>query len=205
MTEPNDSPTSSSRLTAEQRRDQILDVAAGLLGAGAPEDVTIDSVAERCGVSRPLLYKHFSNRDEMLGALYRREARRLDAELADEVGRAATVEEMFAALIGGALRAADERGHLFTLLRSAGGSSRQVRREQRDRDARTFGAFTTRAVTELDLDPDRGPAAVSLLLSLIDPVLAQWRQNPTPERAERLREAYLTIVRATLRDLSRRG
>lgn len=203
--EVNDSPPSSTRLSAGARRDQLLDAAAVLLGAGAPEDVTIEVVAERCGVSRPLVYKHFANRDEMLGALYRREAHRLDAELADEVGRASTVEAMFAALVRGALRAADERGHLFSLLRAAGGSSRQVRREQRQRDERTFAAFLGRAVSELDLDPRRGPAVVSLLLSLIDPLLAQWRQDPTPERAQRLEDAYLTIVRATLADLSRAG
>jgi AcrR family transcriptional regulator len=192
----------SRRFTAEERRNQLLDVAADLLVTEAPESVSMELVAERCGVSRPLVYKHFANRDELLGELYRREARRLDAELATEVGSATSIEDMFRVLIHGALRAADERGHLFTALRAAGGSSRQVRREQRVRDGRTFRAFVSRAVSELGLDPRLGPAAVSLLLAMVDPVLSQWRQDPTPQRAQLLEDAYLAIVRATLASLA---
>src|SRR5690606_34528903 len=98
------------RLTAEERRDQLLDMAAELLVSEDPESVTMELVAERCRVSRPLVYKHFANRDELLGELYRREARRLDAELANEVAAATSIEEMFSTLVRGALRAADERG-----------------------------------------------------------------------------------------------
>jgi AcrR family transcriptional regulator len=192
----------SSRVTADQRRDQLLDVAAELLVTGSPEMVTMEVVAERCGVSRPLVYKHFANRDELLGELYRREARRLDADLAAEVAAAETVEDMFRALIHGALRAADERGHLFAALRAAGGSSRQLRSEQRTRDDRTFRAFARRAVEERGLDPRLGPPAISLLLSLIDPVLAQWRHDPRPERAALLEESYLAIVSSTLQELA---
>jgi AcrR family transcriptional regulator len=195
-------PTGPARVTAEQRRDLLLDMAAELLVSGSPEAVSMELVAERCGVSRPLVYKHFANRDELLGELYKREARRLDADLATEVAAAGTVEEMFRALIHGALRAAHERGHLFSALRAAGGSSRGLRREQRARDDRTFRVFARRAVEELALDPRLGPTAVSLLLSLIDPVLAQWRQDPSPDRAVLLEEAYLAIVSSTLRDLS---
>jgi AcrR family transcriptional regulator len=190
------------RLTAEERRDQLLDMAAELLVTQDPESVTMELVAERCGVSRPLVYKHFANRDELLGELYRREARRLDAELANEVAAATSIEEMFSTLVRGALRAADERGHLFTALRQSGGSSRAVREEQRHRDARTFRAFVARAVEERGLDRRLGPAALSLLLSMVDSVLAQWRQDPTPARAELLADAYDAIVAATITSLA---
>lgn len=173
-------------------------MAAHLVLTESPESVTMDLVAERCGVSRPLVYKHFANRDELLGALYRREAHRLDRAIAADVAGAPTVEEMFRALLRGALRAADDRGQLFVALRGAVGTGRSVRGEQRVRDARTFRAFARRAIDELDLDPRLAPATVSLLLSLIDPVLVQWRADPRPERAELLEESYMAIVRASL-------
>lgn len=191
----------AERLTRDQRRAQLLDVAAALITEESPSVVSMELVAERAGVSRPLVYKHFANRDELLGALYRREARRLHAELVGEVEAATDVEAMFRALVRGALRAAAERGHVFGALRSAGAASSEVRREQRQRDAITASAFARRAIDEMGVDPELGPTAVGLLLSLIDPVLAQWRQQPTPERAHHLEEAYMTIVSSTLTGL----
>lgn len=193
-----DRRTAGARVTSAQRRDMLLDMAAELVVTDSTEAVSMELVAERCGVSRPLVYKHFANRDELLGALYRREAQRLHQELAEQVGQAGSVEEMFRALVRGALRATADRGHLFATLRAAGGSSREVRRERRRRDARTFRAFAGRAVDELGLDARLGPATISLLLGLIDPVLAQWRLDPTAERAQLLEESYMAIVTASL-------
>lgn len=193
------------RLRKGERRNMLLDMAAEIAVSESPNAVTMELVAERCGVSRPLVYKHFANRDEMLGELYRREARRLHAELAGEVEAAPTVEAMFRALVRGALRAADERGHVFGTLRSAGAGSRQVRTEQRARDALTAKAFTERAIDELHADAQRAPTTISLLLAMIDPVLTQWRQDPTPARAEKLEEAYMGIVSASLAALAKRS
>lgn len=196
-----DGGSDPERLTRDERRTQLLDAAATLIATESPAAVSMEMVAERAGVSRPLVYKHFANRDELLGALYRREARRVHASLVGEVEAAADVEGMFRALIRGALKAAAERGHVFGTLRSAGAASSEVRREQRQRDALTASAFTRRAVDEMGIDPELGPTTVALLLSLIDPVLAQWRLNPTPEQACRLEDAYMVIVSSTLTGL----
>jgi AcrR family transcriptional regulator len=193
-----DAPGPGTRVSSRERRDILLDMAAELVVAESPEAVSMEVVAERCGVSRPLVYKHFANRDELLGAVYRREAERLHDELAEEVAAAGSVEEMFRALVRGSLRSTAERGHLFATLRTATTSSREVRREQRQRDARTFRAFVVRAVDEHGLDPHLGPTTVSLLLGLIDPVLAQWRLDPMPRRAQLLEDSYMTIVVASL-------
>jgi AcrR family transcriptional regulator len=179
----------------------LLDVAAALaLEGGGPDGITMEVVAERAGVSRPLVYKHFANRDDLLGAVYRREARRLHAELVTEVEAAESVKGMFRALVHGALSAAGERGRLFAALR-AGSWTREVRHEQRERDAGTSLAFSLRVEKELRADPRRSRPVVSLLLASIDVVLSQWRHDPTPERAARLERAYMEIVTASLETL----
>jgi AcrR family transcriptional regulator len=119
--ETTDESLESGRLTRADRRDALLDAAVELVVTGDADAVSMEAVAERAGVSRPLVYKHFANRGELLAAVYQREATLLHRELAAEVGAAATVEEMFRTLIRGALQAAAERGHVFSALRSAGG------------------------------------------------------------------------------------
>src|SRR5438034_10179199 len=117
----------SVRLARADRRGVLLDAAAELVAAGDVEAVSMDAVAEKAGVSRPLVYKHFANRGELLAAVYRREAAHLHKQLAAEVGAATSLESMYRTLIRGSLRAAADRGHVFAALRSAGGWNRELR------------------------------------------------------------------------------
>jgi AcrR family transcriptional regulator len=193
-----DEPPESGRLTRADRRDALLDAAVELVVSGDAETVSMEAVAERAGVSRPLVYKHFANRGELLAAVYQREALLLHRELAAQVGAAKTIEGMFRTLIRGALRAAADRGHVFSALRSAGGRTRELRGEQRGRDAQTVRAFARRAMRELGLDRRRATATTVTLLAAIDPVLTQWRLRPTPENAQLLEEIYVGMVRGAL-------
>jgi AcrR family transcriptional regulator len=194
-----DEPFDSGRLSRADRRDALLDAAVDLVVSGDVDTVSMEAVAERAGVSRPLVYKHFANRGELLAAVYQREATVLHRELAAEVGAAETVEGMFRTLIRGALHAAAERGHVFSALRSAGGRNRALRREQRGRDVETVRAFAGRAMRELGLDRRRATATTATLLAAIDPVLTQWRLRPTADQAELLEEIYIGMVRGALR------
>src|SRR5262249_19750467 len=62
----------SPRLTRRERRDALLDAAVEIVTSGDVAAVSMEAVAERAGVSRPLVYKHFANRSELLAAVYRR-------------------------------------------------------------------------------------------------------------------------------------
>ena len=193
----------SARLTRDERRDALLDATVELVTSGDVAAVSMEAVAERAGVSRPLVYKHFSNRSELLAAVYRREATGLHRQLAREVGAAESVEGMFRTLIHGALDAAGERGRVFAALRYAGGWNRELRHEQRTRDVDTVRAFAARAERELGIPRREATAATATLLATIEPVLAQWRLRPTPEQAALLEDIYMGMVRGVLEELRR--
>ncbi len=52
----------SRRLTAEQRRHQLFAVALELFAHRGYRATTMDDIAERAGVTKPLLYQHFSSK-----------------------------------------------------------------------------------------------------------------------------------------------
>ncbi|GGZ76315.1 TetR/AcrR family transcriptional regulator [Streptomyces echinoruber] len=54
------------RLTVEERRSQLLRAALSLFAHRAPEDVSLDDVAEAAGVSRPLVYRYFPGGKQQL-------------------------------------------------------------------------------------------------------------------------------------------
>jgi AcrR family transcriptional regulator len=182
------------RLQSAARRDALLDSVVALVRAKGVRVVSMEAVAERAGVSRPLVYKHFANRDELLAAAYRREASKLHQELAAEVASSGRVEEMYRALLRGSIRATVERGQIFTALRAAGGWNRDIRREQRSRDRETVRAFAAVAARQYGLERRRSISATAVLLGALDAVLAQWRIDPTEENRETLEETYLAMV-----------
>ncbi|MEG8278028.1 TetR/AcrR family transcriptional regulator [Streptomyces sp. AHA2] len=54
------------RLSVEERRSQLLSSALGLFAHRAPEEVSLDDVAEAAGVSRPLVYRYFPGGKQQL-------------------------------------------------------------------------------------------------------------------------------------------
>jgi AcrR family transcriptional regulator len=61
------------RLSAQARRVQIMDSATALIVGQGLLHCTLDEVAQAAGISKALIYRHFSSRDELLAALLERE------------------------------------------------------------------------------------------------------------------------------------
>ncbi|MFV0127815.1 TetR/AcrR family transcriptional regulator [Streptomyces sp. HMX112] len=68
------------RLSVEERRSQLLGVALSLFAHRAPEEVSLDDVAEAAGVSRPLVYRYFpGGKQELYEAALRSAADELES------------------------------------------------------------------------------------------------------------------------------
>jgi AcrR family transcriptional regulator len=61
------------RLSAEERRTQIMDSATELILSRGLSHCTLEEVAVTASISKALIYRHFSSRDELLKALLERE------------------------------------------------------------------------------------------------------------------------------------
>jgi AcrR family transcriptional regulator len=184
-------------VSRQARRDALLDAVVELVASGDVEDVSMETVAERAGVSRPLVYKHFANRSELLAATYRRETTALHDELTTEVAAETTLIDMYRTLIRGALRATvDRRDGVFAALRSAGARNRELRHEQRLRDVATVRSFAAQAVREYGLSRGEATAASVLLLGALDPLVAQWRLRPTAANATLLEGIFIRMVQS---------
>jgi len=63
------------RIPAEERRQQILDIALGLCAEKGFSGTTLDDIADGAGVSRALVVQHFGSKDGVYEALYEAVAR----------------------------------------------------------------------------------------------------------------------------------
>jgi AcrR family transcriptional regulator len=75
--------SATPRLPAEQRREQLLDVTKEIVGEQGFHAVSIEAVARRAGITRPVVYGHFGDLDGLLEALVDREGARALAQLAE--------------------------------------------------------------------------------------------------------------------------
>ncbi len=59
----------SSRLSADARRAQILDVAIDVFGRSGYFGSSMNDIAEAAGVTKPVLYQHFDSKSDLYSAL----------------------------------------------------------------------------------------------------------------------------------------
>jgi AcrR family transcriptional regulator len=56
----------------QQRREHLLDTGASLFAEKPYDDVQMEDIAARAGVSRSLLYQHFSSKRDLYVAIFTR-------------------------------------------------------------------------------------------------------------------------------------
>lgn len=74
----------TSRLPAAERRQQLLDVALHVFGEHGYHHTSMNDIADRAGVTKPVLYQHFRSKRE----LYLEVLRDVGGRLRDAVGKA---------------------------------------------------------------------------------------------------------------------
>jgi AcrR family transcriptional regulator len=69
-------------MTGQQRREQLLGVARGLFAEKGFEATTVEDIAERAGVTRPVVYEHFGGKQGIYAVVVDREVRALTEAIA---------------------------------------------------------------------------------------------------------------------------
>jgi AcrR family transcriptional regulator len=72
-----------SRLSAAERREQLIDVTAQLAADEGFHRISIEAIARRAGITRPIVYEHFGDLPGLLEAMVDRENDRALAQLAE--------------------------------------------------------------------------------------------------------------------------
>ncbi len=126
----------TKRLTGEQRRSQLLEVAAGLFAERGYQATTMDDVAEAAGVTKPLLYQHFNSKKDLYLELVDEVAGRILSAIAGADERAASGREKVELSLGAYFLLVVEDRASFQLLfnRDHGGDTdlgRATRRVER--------------------------------------------------------------------------
>lgn len=70
-----------ARMTASQRREQLLTVARGLFAVKGFDGTSVEEIAARAEVSKPVVYEHFGGKEGMYAVIVDREVQALTSAL----------------------------------------------------------------------------------------------------------------------------
>ena len=90
-------------MTARERRAQLLDVGRALFAERGFEATSVEEIAARADVSKPVVYEHFGGKEGLYAVIVDREVERLTAMLTEALSRPrhpkVTVEQTALALL----------------------------------------------------------------------------------------------------------
>ncbi|MDQ1684976.1 MAG: hypothetical protein QOC82_1713 [Frankiaceae bacterium] len=69
--------TTRVRMTGRERREQLLDIGRSLFAAKGIDATSVEEIADRAGVSKPVVYEHFGGKEGLYAVVVDREVRRL--------------------------------------------------------------------------------------------------------------------------------
>jgi AcrR family transcriptional regulator len=197
-------PPRRTRLSAAQRRDQLLDVAARIIGAERRASaLTVESLAEAAGVSRALVYQHFPERRALLLAIVDRELALADDHLRTETARAAGPEDRVRAWVRAHLDYASERGLVLDVLLNERALEPEVERGRRRRRRERLARWSAEAERRFAIPPDVAMPLADMFAAALQRAAANWL---SPEADRRLIEDLLVAVMVgSVGEVRRRG
>jgi AcrR family transcriptional regulator len=185
--------TPRTRLSAADRREQLLDVTKTIVGEQGFHDVSIEAIARRAGITRPVIYAHFEDLDALLEAMLEREALRALTQLGGVLpGKLPAGDDRTDALLAslrGYLEAISADPVTWRLVLMPPEGAPQVLREQVERGRDAVVAVLAEVVGP-GLSPDRpspDPALTARLLSALSDEAARLHlTDPEAYPIERL-------------------
>jgi AcrR family transcriptional regulator len=173
-------PKKNPRLPRAERRSQLLEVARGVFAEHGFEAATLEEIAERAGVSRPIVYGHFGDKQRLFEAVVTAEIARVQAA----VGAALAAPGEPRELLERGLRAffayvrEHPEGHAVLTRDAPIHLSDAGLGVMLDGLAAEISEAIARVIRALGLDPAPAPIYANALIGLGAHVGRWWRDHP---------------------------
>jgi AcrR family transcriptional regulator len=162
-----------ARLTAPERRRQLLDCALGVFAARGFHGASMNDIAEAAGVTKPVLYQHFDSKRKLFVELLGDVGTRLGTLVAEATERADGAREKVELGFAAYFRWIDTNRSAFSLL--FGGS---VRLDPEFADAlhtvETFLADAIASLIDADLDDEHRRTLAFGIVGLAEGTGRHW-------------------------------
>jgi AcrR family transcriptional regulator len=148
LTATSDTRPRSNRLPRHERRRQLLDAALEVFVSQGYHAAAMDEIAERAGVSKPVLYQHFPGKLELYLALLDESVDTLVETVRDALRSNPDPKQRVAATFGAYFEFVGGKGQAYRLVFESDLSNETAVRDRLDRGTRECAEMVSQAVRE---------------------------------------------------------
>ncbi len=170
-------------MTGAERREQLLGIARAVFAEKGYEATSIEEIADRAGVTRPVVYEHFGGKEGIHAVVVDREVMRLSELIAEPLREARSNRRAAEWAATAFLTFIEEESDGFRILirDTPAGGGRSLASVLSDVAARTE-ELLARAFEARDLDPQMAPMYAQMLVGAVAQVGEWWLEVGEPPR-----------------------
>lgn len=173
-----------SRMSASQRREQLIDVARALFAVKGFEGTSIEEVAARAKVSKPVVYEHFGGKEGLYAVIVDRELSAISLAITSSLASSASPSVIVERAALALLTYIEDSPDGFRLLSSS-----------TDRAAGTYSTLLADVAIQVsgilaeqfaahDLDPRTAPLYAQMLVGIVSSPAWWWLENRRMSKEE---------------------
>jgi AcrR family transcriptional regulator len=195
----------SNRLPAAARRAQLIDVGRSVFARHGYEATSVEEIAERARVSKPIVYEHFGGKEGLYAVIVDREVEHIMSSIADAVGSGSPRERVEQAALAFLTYVEDRPDGFAVLLRDApptkrGGEMPALMYDLADR----VGDIFSEQFRKAGYDAKTAPIYAHALVGMVAFVGQWWTEATKPPPAEAVASHIAALAWMGLRHLPRR-
>lgn len=167
-------PKRKQRLSGAERRQQLLTVAREAFASGGYEATSLDEVAQRAGVSKPIVYEHFGSKEGLYATVVEREMDELVRRVTEAISQGRPRQRFEGAVVAFMTYVQDEPAGFAVLTRdSPTPSARRGLTRVIDDLAQRVGDIFRAEFERAGYGPRDAPVYANALLGMVTQV-GQW-------------------------------
>jgi AcrR family transcriptional regulator len=163
------------RLTAAERRSQLISVGRGVFAERGFDGASVEEIAERAGVSKPIVYEHFGGKEGLYAVVVDRELEQVTSSVSEAIAHGSARDRLGAATLA-FLKYVKEHPDGFAVLSRdtpANIGMASLLAEVGERVGKIFAAEFKRA----GYDPKAAPIYAQALIGMVTFVGQWWTEN----------------------------
>jgi|SRR5262245_2317903 len=199
------SPGGSTRLKAADRRAQLVDVGRTVFAERGFEATSVEEIAARAGVSKPIVYEHFGGKEGLHAVVVDREVEHIVGRIVEAITAGSARERLERAVLAFLTYVEERPGGFALLLRDApqsrrGGQMPVLMFDLADR----VGDIFTEQFRKAGFDARSAPIYAHALVGMVAFVGQWWTESEKRPSAETVAGHVAALAWMGLRHLPKR-
>lgn len=203
MKRKQDKKQRSGRLTATARRAQLIEVGRSVFAESGYEATSVEEIAARASVSKPILYSHFGGKEGLYAVVVDREIERILSSIASAVSSGSPRQRIEKAALAYLTYVRDHPEGFAVLLRDAPKQSSEMPALMFDLADRISGVFTEQ-FGKAGYDSKSAPIYAHALVGMVAFVGQWWTESDSAPSVEIVASHIGALAWAGLRHLPKK-